>query len=290
MKSEDHRIIILADIEGSSGCSGRESAKWMNREWVAACRDMTLDLLAVLEVLESIGIRNVTVADFHRTGHNLFPDMLPPWVNLRQGYRAGPIPGIGAPPKAERAFFIGMHAAGGTGGFLAHTLTSRFLALTVNDRPLAEIELFAASLGRFGIAPALFSGCAMACVQAQERIPGLPVCPVPARPMDETAKRAWRRELAAVARSAAGVTLPPYRPTGPFRVRYRWRGTDEEQGFTVPGFDAMYDRLLKTAYYQGLPKRWLPLGLRLQNLMGRWGLAIARRLWERTDHGRDEGV
>ena len=69
---------------------------------------------------------------------------------------------------------IGMHAASGTAGFLAHTLTSRLASLLVADRPLAEgVELFAASLAPYGIPAIFFSGCPTACAQAQERIPGI---------------------------------------------------------------------------------------------------------------------
>ena len=186
-------IIILADIEGSSGCFDRAGAQWLTRHWIEACHDMTLDVRAVVEALASVG---VTVVDFHRTAFNLFADGLPAWVRLRQGYRAGVVPGVGKPPPANRAFFLGMHAAGGTAGVLAHTLTSQFVRLTVNDRPLAEIELFAGSLGACGMRPALFSGCPVACEQAQERIPGMLFCPVPDRPMSEEAKVAWRARLA----------------------------------------------------------------------------------------------
>lgn len=285
-------IIIFADIEGSSGCVDRDGAKWINPAWIAACRDMTLDVLAVVEALASVGMRQVTVADFHRTGYNLFRDMLPDWVRLRQGYRAAPVPGFGTVPAADRAFFLGMHAAGGGPGKLAHTLTSRFVSLTVNGRPLAEIELFAASLGRWGISPALFSGCPVACEQARERIPGLAICPVPNRPMTEAAKIAWREELARAAMTAASSPLaaeasagsvpvpPPYQPPGPFQVQYRWTGTGHDQSFMAPDHATLYDRLLRIAYYPTLPVRWLPLALRLQNVLGWVGLAYARRRWE----------
>lgn len=279
-------IIIFADIEGSSGCSDRQSARWMNPHWLAACREMTRDLLAVLDALASAGERRVTVADFHRTGYNLLRDLLPGWVTVRQGYRVGPVPGFGKVPPADRAFFLGMHAAGGGPGMLAHTLTSRFASLTVNGRPLAEIELFAASLGSWGIRPALFSGCPIACEQARERIPGVAICPVPPRPLTESAQAAWRKDLAcaAVAVALAPVaTLPvPFQPTGPFMVRYQWVGAAREESFVAPDFGFLYDRLLTLAYYPGLPRGWLPLGLRLQNLLGRHGLQWARFRWENT--------
>lgn len=279
-------IIILADIEGSSGCFDRAGAQWLTQPWIQACRDMTLDIRAVVEALASIGELRVTVADFHRTAFNLFADALPAWVRLRQGYRAGVVPGIGNPPAVDRAFFLGMHAASGTDGVLAHTLTSKFLQLTVNGRPLAEIELFAGSLGACGIRPALFSGCPMACEQARERIPGMPLCPVPARPLSEKAKAAWRCQLAEAAIAAAQTPLseqsilpPPYQPTGPFRVRYRWAGADSDVTFTTTDFAGLYDRLLEIAYYPGLPTGFLPLGLRLYKLLGRAGLAASRAWW-----------
>ena len=46
-----------------------------------------------------------------------------------------------------------MHAASGSDGFLALTLTSRIARLEVNQRLLAKIELFAASLAPWKIRP-----------------------------------------------------------------------------------------------------------------------------------------
>ena len=70
------------------------------------------------------------------------------------------------PGDADGLMMLGMHAASGTGGFLAHTLTSRLASLEVNGRPLAEIELFAASLAPHNIPVIFFSGCPVACAQA----------------------------------------------------------------------------------------------------------------------------
>jgi hypothetical protein len=85
----------------------------------------------------------------------------------------GPVPGIGDPGDADAVLMLGMHAASGTNGFLPHTLTSRLAKLVVNGRPMAEVELFAASLAPFNIVPIFFSGCPVACQQARERIRGV---------------------------------------------------------------------------------------------------------------------
>ncbi|NLI78672.1 MAG: M55 family metallopeptidase [Candidatus Riflebacteria bacterium] len=289
-------IVILADIEGSSGCTDREGARWLTRDWIAACREMTFDVRAVVVALQALGIAPITVVDFHRTGFNLFSELLPPGIRLRQGYRLRPIPGLGRPPEAGRAFFLGMHAAAGTEGFLAHTLTSRFRRLTVNGRPLAEVELFAGSLGAWGIRPTFFSGCPVACDQAAARISGLAVHPVPSRPMTKAAREEWRHSLAEAASRAAikHEAPPPYRPTGPFHVQFRWKthpegaqaGREEETAFSTNSFADLYWRLLRQAYFPSVPPGWLPLALRAHAVMGRAGLALARRRWDRTGDPR----
>lgn len=284
-------IIILADIEGSSGCTHRDGARWLTRDWIDACREMTLDVRAVVEALNQVGVTHITVVDFHRTGFNLFSDLLPPGITLQQGYRVGPLPGIGRPPEADRAFFLGMHAAAGTEGFLAHTLTSRFRRLTVNGRPLAEVELFAGTLGTRGIRPALFSGCPVACDQAAARIPGLAVHPVPPRPMGKAGREGWRRSLGeAASRTAVRPDVPPpYRPAGPFHVQFLWQshpdgarsGREKETAFSTDRFDDLFWRLLRQAYFPAVPPGWLSLALRVYAAMGRTGLALCRRWWGR---------
>ena len=109
---------------------------------------MSRDVDAVVKGLFDAGVQRVTVKDFHRTGYNLMPEMIDSRARIVCGYHQGPVPGLGDPGDADAVMMIGMHAAAGTAGFLAHTLTSRLASLVVNGRPLAEVELFAASLAR----------------------------------------------------------------------------------------------------------------------------------------------
>ena len=139
-------ILIIADIEGSSGCGSYRASSFMTEPWARACRDMSRDVDAVVKQLFAAGVRQVTVKDFHRTAYNLLPELIDARARIVCGYRRGPVPGLGHPGDVDAAMMIGMHAASGTAGFLAHTLTSRLASLRVNGRPLAEVELFAASL------------------------------------------------------------------------------------------------------------------------------------------------
>ena len=135
----------------------------MTRAWSRGCVEMTRDVNAVVQALFSSGVEHIQIKDFHRTGYNLLPEKIDGRADVIQGYRKGPVPGIGDPGGAEGIFFLGMHAASGTDGFLAHTLTSCIDRLEVNGKPLAEVELFSASLSPFGLKPLFFSGCPVAC-------------------------------------------------------------------------------------------------------------------------------
>ena len=131
-------ILIVADLEGSSGCWSRKAASFMTDEWSLACVEMTEDVNEVVKVLFDAGVKNVTVKDFHRTGYNLLPELIDSRAQIVSGYRSGPVPGLGDPGDAQAVMFLGMHAAAGTEGFMAHTLTSRIMWLEVNKNPLAE--------------------------------------------------------------------------------------------------------------------------------------------------------
>ena len=128
----------------------------MTVEWSLACLEMTRDVNALATALLRAGVERVIVQDFHRTGYNILPEYIVPEVEIRSGYRLGPVPGMGYPGDANVVMFLGMHAASGTEGFLPHTLTSRILRLEVNGKPLPEVALFAASLAPFGVRPVFF--------------------------------------------------------------------------------------------------------------------------------------
>jgi len=87
------KILIIADIEGSSGCFDYASASFMGKGWPRACLEMSLYINAIVVVLFDAGVRQVYVKYFHRTGYNLFPHHIDPRVILIQRYSKGPSPG-----------------------------------------------------------------------------------------------------------------------------------------------------------------------------------------------------
>lgn len=300
-------ILILADIEGSSGCGSYQASSFLTRPWARACAAMSRDVDAVVRALFDAGIQRVTVKDFHRTAYNLLPELIDPRARIVCGYHRGPVPGLGHPEDADAVMMLGMHAASGTPGFLPHTLTSRLASVRVNGRPLAEVELFSASLAPFGIRPLFFSGCPVACAQAQERIPGIHTVVIDKRfPPEALNAETWRRELARGAAAALVAAPPaPFLPRGPFRAVIRIRNGAkaaarmadrwqfERHGATIvlhtPDIHTLYDDLIRLCYLSPLTRKTLPMSLAVFNLMGRLGRRWVYRRLKQWDRDIDTG-
>jgi D-aminopeptidase len=295
MKTTCDHVLIIADIEGSSGCWNYRASSFMTDEWSRACVEMSRDVNAVVSALLDAGVKQVKVKDFHRTAHNLLPELIDPRSRVVAGYKRGPVPGIGDPGNAESAMFLGMHAASGTEGFLPHTLTSRFKGLTVNGRPLAEVQLFAASLAPFGVKPIFFSGCPVACAQAEEAIKGIQTYLIDKSPGQEAFNaELWRSGLA---RSAVASVLnsaaEPYEVEGPLKavvtvrdgkkvarkLALRWGFVCEGPQILLEASDMhqLYGDLVKLCYLTPFTEKMLPAVLFLNNLKGRIGLSWVRR-------------
>lgn len=293
-------VLIIADIEGSSGCWGYRASAFKTHEWVEACVDMTRDIAVVVRALLDNGVHRVAVKDFHRTGFNLLPEMIDSRARVFQGYTVGPVPGIGDPGSAEAVLFLGMHAASGSNGFMAHTLTSRIRRLEVNGELLPEVYLFAGSLAPYGVRPIFFSGCPVACDQARNIIPGIHTYSIDKSVgRQEFETEPWRQGLARAATSALhDAQTIPFDPTGPFHTRVTLReGEPAAQklaacwGFLRQGvdiilhnarLDELYRDLIRLCYLTPMAERLLPLAVAASNLRGRVGLAwLRRRLHER---------
>jgi len=267
----------------------------MTREWSRACVEMTRDVNAVVQALFNSGVEHIQIKDFHRTGYNLLPEKIDGRTDVNHGYHNGPVPGIGNPGRAEGILFMGMHAASGTDGFLAHTLTSRIAQLEVNGKPLSEIELFAACLAPFGLKPLFFTGCPVACEQAAEAIENLAVYPI-----DKMVGRqrfdvvTWRLDLAIAAAAALENDLThPFQPSGPFqalvkmrdgeavarKISHRWKLDCRQDEILINTGDMqeLFMQLIRICYLTPLVGKMLPLSLAAYNLWGRFGLAWTRR-------------
>lgn len=292
-------IMIIADLEGSSGCWSDRASAFMTDEWCLACLEMSRDVNRVVGALFDAGAKRIGIKDFHRTGYNLFPELIDSRAELISGYRRGPVPGIGSPGNAEAVMFLGMHAASGSDGFLAHTLTSRIARLEVNRRLLAEIELFAASLAPWKIRPIFFSGCPVACRQAREAVENIHCFPIDkSRGPENFDAESWRSALAqAAVKSLFNDQSRPYEPAGPFDARVTMRDGETEAARLArrwkfervgaeirirrAGIDQLYMELIRLCYLTPAIEKMLPLALLAFHLRGRMGIRRARRRLKR---------
>jgi len=288
-------ILIIADLEGSSGCWSYAASAFLTDEWCQACLEMSRDVNGVVGALFDAGVKTITIKDFHRTGYNMFPELLDSRATLISGYRRGSIPGIGHPMAAEAVMFLGMHAASGSDGFLAHTMTSRIARLEVNRRLLAEIELFAASLAPWKIRPIFFSGCPVACKQAAAVVDNINCFPIDkSRGAERFDPSNWRSALAqAAVKSLSNRKTKPYEPLGPFdaqvtlrdgeteaaRLARRWKFERVGPQIRIQrdSIHQLYLELIRLCYLTPAIEKVLPLALAALNLKGRIGIMRARR-------------
>jgi D-aminopeptidase len=295
MQNPINHILIIADLEGSSGCWSYNASAFLSDDWCRACLEMSRDVSSVVSALFDAGVRTVAVKDFHRTGYNLFPELIDSRATIISGYRRGPITGMGNPNHAQAVMFLGMHAASGSQGFLAHTLTSRIARLEVNHRLLSEIELFAASLAPWGIRPIFFSGCPVACEQAAAVIENINCFPIDkSRGPENFDAGSWRSALArAAVKSLSNHKTKPYMPTGPFdarvtlrdgeleaaRLARRWKLKQAGAQINIQRADIhqLYLELIRLCYLTPTIEKVLPLALAVFNLKGRLGIFRARR-------------
>ena len=289
------RILILADIEGSSACCDYESTTFMGDGWPDACLGMTRDVDAVVTALFKAGAEHIYVKDFHRTAYNLIREQLNPKAILLSGYKKGPVPGIGLPGDATGLVMLGMHAPSGSNGFLAHTLTSRILKLEVNGELMSEAQFFSASLGRFNLIPLFYSGCPVACEDANKQLPSLSCFPIQMTDrLTEPARQKWRSELADHAvRAVCRGNGRPYLPDGPFlavvtldpsrcnipKMAGHWGFNRQADTITIrtDTIHELYDALIRLVYFSPVTLKLMPVLLPLYNFWGWLGLVWAKR-------------
>ncbi len=270
-------------------------SSFLTPSWPEACYKMTLDVAAVVDALFKAGAESIIVKDFHRTGFNILPELINHRAVVDQGYRIGPVPGIGNPLQATGLLMIGMHAPSGSNGFLAHTLTSRISRLEVNGALMSEAELFSASLAPFGLTPLFFSGCPVACHHVLQKIPGVHCYPIDKSKLQpETSESEWRKSLAeTAAESLSNKEHMPFHPAGPFeavvemrdgsktaeKLAERWnlQVSDSRLLLQHNDINQLYNQLMEICYLTPTIRKILPLGLHLFNLRGRLGLSWVRR-------------
>lgn len=289
------RILIVADLEGSTGCYDYNASRLLTREWASSIIDMSLDLDHVVRALFEAGVEKIIVNDFHRTSYNLLPGLIDKRAVLRQGYVSGPIPGIGSPEDTETVMFLGMHAPSGSPGFLPHTLTSRIARLEVNDFLLSEAQMLASLLSPYGIAPVFFSGCSEACKDITSKLKNIVTVTIDKKHDSPCDTRSLRLTLAESAVKAINnIHAAPYVIDGPLSARVtmrdgekaarliadRWNLSHHEATLYLetPDMESLYSILVKICYLTPCIERHIGPALAVYNAYGWCALHVARHI------------
>jgi D-amino peptidase len=157
------KIYISIDMEGMPGTFNWDQEKTDRASVRACCMSHVTDCLtAILESEKSSEISEITIADSHSAGDNLYFGItaLDERITLISG---GPRPQYMMPAFSSdysMVFFLGYHA--GTGAYKAnmdHSYSnSRIQKIWINETPMNEAMINAAYAGYHGVPVALISG------------------------------------------------------------------------------------------------------------------------------------
>ncbi len=169
------KILIACDMEGITGVVDWKHVESTHPEYQRFRHIMTADVNAAIAGAVKAGANEILVADGHGYARNILIEELNPIARINSGTPSPLAMVQGADAGVQAAFFIGYHAHMSTeNAVLAHTWSSeRVSNVWLNDRLVGEIGLNASVCGSFGVPVILLTGCAAACKEAEEWIPGI---------------------------------------------------------------------------------------------------------------------
>jgi D-amino peptidase len=223
--------LLIADLEGIGGVDDPSMLVFGSPGYPDACAHMTREVRAAIIGLQEAGYTRIKLSDAHRAGSgepNLSLAELPSGVELfyTDDMYGGPLlEGVDA------VACVGMHAAGGTAGFGAHTVEIH-TAWYAGERALSETDIALALAAERGI-PALYS--AGDDVLGQSLSGRLHfVCTKKSRGPATTESLELSRTAEAI-RLAGRVSARPPEPPPPPRLLLRFKGSDFADAATEAG-------------------------------------------------------
>lgn len=173
------KILILADMEGVAGIVHWDQVDSHCAMYQEGRRLYTEEVNAAVRGAFSGGAREVVVVDTHGAGvaatgggpafNSIIPELMDDRCEFITHHGWGNYLDVMA-EGWDAAFFVGIHARGGTpGGVLSHTVSSQvWLFMAINGQLVGEIGVMAACLGAWGIPMVLVTGDDKACTEARE--------------------------------------------------------------------------------------------------------------------------
>ncbi|MCD5413203.1 MAG: M55 family metallopeptidase [Dehalococcoidia bacterium] len=152
-------VLISVDMEGISGVVSGNHTSSSHKEYERFRKLMTAETNAAIEGALSGGATQVVINDSHGGMSNILIEELNPAALLISGSPKpfGMMQGMG--PEIGVVFFVGYHAASGTGAaVLEHSWTGIVVEAYLNGRSVGEVGLNAALAGAYGTPVTLVTG------------------------------------------------------------------------------------------------------------------------------------
>jgi D-amino peptidase len=236
------RVYISVDIEGIAGVSTIDQITRGGTGYPAATRLMAAEANAAVAGAFDAGASAVTVNDSHGTMDNISATDLDSRARLISGTPKAQSMAQGLSSDFDAALFIGYHGAAGSGGVLAHTVTSHFLEVRINGIPASEADINALYAATQGVPVAFISGDDTICADAARLMPHATKVVVKesigwsaANSLHPTeSARAIRKGVCESLRNIAALTMPPV--DGPWQLHIEMQQPmAAELAASVPG-------------------------------------------------------
>jgi D-amino peptidase len=174
------KVFISADIEGVTTSTFVEEGNPSHPSYALHAKQMTEEVLAVIQGAKDAGATEITVKDAHAVGGNIDPTRMPSGVTLIRNTTGHPYLMVyGIDKSYDAAMFVGYHsAAGREGNPLSHTLSGRHIYIKINGETASEFMLYSYACALEGVPTVFLSGDKMLCDDSSQLHPKLITCPV----------------------------------------------------------------------------------------------------------------
>ncbi len=222
--AEPGLALLVVDLEGVAGVDRLEPVLYGTPGHTRACARLAAELAVVVEGLRAGGARHVVVSDSHRSGSgrsNLEPAAIPEGASLvfeADGLLASQL----ASGRFDRVAALGMHAATGTAGFVAHCIDIG-VGVRVDGAWWSETDLLLELAARAGTPAVFVSGDDVLAAGLQGRVPT--VVTKRALGLERAESRPIEAALAELRAAAARPSVPVRaRAEGPLELVFKSAG------------------------------------------------------------------
>jgi len=234
-------VLISVDMEGIAGVVTGDHVSSDHKEYERFRRLMTAETNGAIEGALAGGATGIVVNDSHGGMTNILIEELNPAAELISGSPKpfGMMQGIG--PSVDGVFFVGYHAASGTGAaVLEHTWSGRVVKVHLNGQVVGETGLNAALAGAYGVPVVLVTGDRAVTEEARALLGEIETVAVKEGITRTTARclhpQVAQERIRQTAERSLGLTVPPFIVPPPITLRVAFqRALHADQASLIPG-------------------------------------------------------